>query len=92
MHSFFVIFFYSFASPILEKHDIFSIFEFLFSENRKKNIRVGEFLTGSVGWPNIKLSTNLPVTVKDTEKNYCANSTNKCLFCYRLLNHIIYKL
>ena len=52
MHSFLVkFFFYSFAGPVLEKHDLFSIFEFLFSENRKKNIRVGEFLTGSVGLP-----------------------------------------
>ena len=51
MHSFLVKCFYSFAILVLGKHDLFSIFEFLFSENREKNIRVGEFLTGSVGLP-----------------------------------------
>ena len=51
MNSFLVRFFFSFAGLLLEKRDLFSIFEFLFSENRKKNIRVGEFLTGSVWLP-----------------------------------------
>ena len=29
--------------PVLEKHDLFSIFEFLFSENRKKYYSRGVF-------------------------------------------------
>ena len=54
MHSFLVktsIQFFFILLPVLENHDLFLIFEFLFSQNRKKNIRVGEFLTGSVGLP-----------------------------------------
>ena len=53
MHSFLVKIFYSFAGPVLEKHDLFSIFKFLFFifGKQEKNIRVGEFLTGSVGLP-----------------------------------------
>ena len=34
---------YSFAGPVLKKHDLFSIFEFLFSENRKKILESGSF-------------------------------------------------
>ena len=47
MHSFLVLLqfniFYSFAGPVLEKHNLFSIFEFLFSENRKKILESGSF-------------------------------------------------
>ena len=43
--------FHSFAGPVLEKHDLFSIFRVFIFGKQEKNIRVGEFLTGSVGLP-----------------------------------------
>ena len=42
--------FYSFAGPVLEKQTFFD-FRVFISGKQEKNIRVGEFLTGSVGLP-----------------------------------------